>query len=401
MAGSRNPWELWVEALLLRLLESLSEQGLHAPEYVAAVYDQIRWGEVDEVKLPLNSSFLIKYDDVLRGVEAIRKNGDPFRGGDVNELGLEGSLDQMSKTYREASSMWVVLDLLSNFQPVLIVKAWIFVLAWYCFLSEEGRNGYIWYPTFKRANALQYIAMCDCSAAAVLEILNLFHGLGQRTELRGVGKGGRVQKNLVRWLIRRLFTLVVATCGAVTVFTYRHIEDIDLNKTTEDSGERLAMFFLVSFVYACAGPDIKELTHGYSEEQRQALTAAALVILVRFIAFALVTRPYAIPFIDGRPQKKPSATTLQALRPLNASAPLLRSAMNSQMSGARRSMERDAEEPGAAVQDQDSAGLKQEEVRLLREFAWIVMLLACFLFEMRFIVSLGFAIAAVPKNPDL
>jgi len=374
-AGSRNPWELWVEALLLRLLESLSEQGLHAPEYVAAVYDQIRWGEVDEVKLPLNSSFLIKYDDVLRGVEAIRKNGDPFRGGvnfdDVNELGLEGSLDQMSKTYREASSMWVVLDLLSNFQPVLIVKAWIFVLAWYCFLSEDSRNGYIWYPTFKRANALQYIAMCDCSAAAVLEILNLFHGLGQR-RLRSfcaacVGKGGRVQKNLVRWLIRRLFTLVVATCGAVTVFTYRHIEDIDLNKTTED---------------------IKELTHGYSEEQRQALTAAALVILVRFIAFALVTRPYAIPFIDGRPQKKPSATTPQALRPLNASAPLLRSAMNSQMSGARRSMERDAEEPGAAVQDQDSAGLKQEEVRLLREFAWIVMLLACFLFEMRFIVPL-------------
>ncbi|OLQ14128.1 hypothetical protein AK812_SmicGene1764 [Symbiodinium microadriaticum] len=68
-------------ALLLRLLESLSEQGLHAPEYVAAVYHQIRWGEVDEVKLPMNSTFLIKYDDVLRGVEAIRKNGDPFRGG--------------------------------------------------------------------------------------------------------------------------------------------------------------------------------------------------------------------------------------------------------------------------------------------------------------------------------
>ncbi|CAE6912581.1 CALS7 [Symbiodinium sp. KB8] len=58
------------------------------------------------------------------------------------------------------------------------------------------------------------------------------------------------------------------------------------------------------------------------------------------------------------------------------------------MSGARRSMERDGEEQGAAVQDQDSAGLKQEEVRLLREFAWIVMLLACFLFEMRFIVPL-------------
>ncbi|CAE7192584.1 CALS7, partial [Symbiodinium natans] len=273
-ATERHPWELWIEVLLLRLLESLSEQGLHAPEYIAALYHQVRWGEIDEVRLPLESSFLLKYDDILRGVEAIRKNGDPFRGGinfdDVNELGLEGRLDPMSKTYREASSMWVVLDLLSNFQPVLIVKAWIFVLAWYCYLSEDPRNGHIWYPTFKRANALQFIAMFDCTVAATLEVLNLFHGLGQRPISAFcsacVGKGARAGHSL--WLMRRLFMLVVTTGGAVTIWTFRYIEDIDLNKTTED---------------------ITALKDGYSEDQRKALMAAACVILVRVLAFSLVT----------------------------------------------------------------------------------------------------------------
>ena len=63
----------------------------------------------------------------------------------------------------EAASMWVVLDLMclerspkrprfgkSNFQPVFIVKIWIFLLAWYAYMSQDDRNGYFWYPTYKR-----------------------------------------------------------------------------------------------------------------------------------------------------------------------------------------------------------------------------------------------------------
>ncbi|CAJ1330591.1 unnamed protein product [Effrenium voratum] len=68
--------------LLLRTLESLAEHSLHAPEFVAAVYDRIRFGDShDEVRVPVDAEFTLKYDLILSGVEALRRNGDPFRGG--------------------------------------------------------------------------------------------------------------------------------------------------------------------------------------------------------------------------------------------------------------------------------------------------------------------------------
>lgn len=96
-----------MEALLLRLLESLAEQGLHAPEFLQALFDRVRFGTAtDDVRVAVGFEFVIKYDLVLSAVEALRRCGDPFRGGvnfdDVNAVGLEGSIDELTKTYREA-----------------------------------------------------------------------------------------------------------------------------------------------------------------------------------------------------------------------------------------------------------------------------------------------------------
>ncbi|CAK8997190.1 unnamed protein product [Durusdinium trenchii] len=377
----REPWELWTEVLLLRVLESLSEHGLHAPEFIAALYDQVRFShETDEVRIANDAEFTIKYDLVLSGVEAIRRNGDPFRGGlnfdDVNELGLEGRIDRMAKTYREAPSLWVVLDLLSNFQQVFVMKVWIFLFAWYAYMSQDSRNGYLFYPTFKRANTLQYIAIGESAGAAVVDVLVIFHGLGQ-WRLSSLccafcKAAGGVEANRCRWLLRRTFSMVVSACGAAAMYRKMHIQDLDMNAKEED---------------------IQELKNGYSPEMKEAIITASIVFGIRVLCYFITTRPDNIPFIKGRAKDKVISGRPSPAMPLDASAPLLATGI-SQMSSsmANRTRISSLESEDTSAQDQQNAAdyrkFAKAEVQILRDFAWLFMLLACFLFELRFIVPL-------------
>jgi len=367
----RNAWELWVEVLLLRVIESLSEHGLHAPEFIAALYDSVRFAlPVDEVRIANDAEFIVKYDSVLSGVEAIRRNGDPFRGGinfdDVNELGLEGRINELSKTYREAPSLRVVLDLLSNFQPVFIGKAWIFLVAWYTYMHEDSRNGDFFYPTFKRANTLQYIALGESAGSAVLDMLIIFHALGQWrvssfcSMYRKAGLG--------RWLMRRVFSLVVSLCGAAVVFEYLHIQELDMNAKKED---------------------IDEIKNGYGPDLEKAIYASASVLLVRFLCYALTTRAVATPFIDGRPENKSFAAQPSPSTPLAASAPLLRTGLSQASVAPSRTRPSELEESSLEQDVQETRRrFAKEEAQILRDFAWLLMLAACFFFELKFIVPL-------------
>ncbi|CAL1138085.1 unnamed protein product [Cladocopium goreaui] len=324
----RSAWELWAEALLLRILESLSEHGLHAPEFIAALYDSVRFAEaVNEVRLERGSEFIIKYDNVLSGVEAIRRNGDPFRGGinfdDVNELGLEGRIDEMSKTYREAPSVWVVLDLVSNFQPVFVFKVWIFLLAWYTSMSQDNRNGYLWFPTFKRANTLQYLVLGESIGSAV-------------------SRPGQMDgKEDVAWTRGKNMLLQFRVCGSTLGKSdMMHSDDLDMNAKKED---------------------IEELTNGYGPDLQKAEVWAS-----------------STPFIDGRPKAQSVHWFIGAVEAIGCicSAAVAVSVCNEEP------------EPDPGQDNQDARRFAKEEAQILRDLAWLLMLSACFFFELKFIVPL-------------
>eukprot|EP00928_Gymnodinium_smaydae_P011914 TRINITY_DN14356_c0_g1_i3.p1 TRINITY_DN14356_c0_g1~~TRINITY_DN14356_c0_g1_i3.p1 ORF type:complete len:2685 (-),score=593.20 TRINITY_DN14356_c0_g1_i3:98-8152(-) len=231
----RQGWMLFLEAVLVRVLESLSEHTLHAPELLAALYHDVRWAGANaraDGTLPERPEFVLSYDAMHGGLEALRRNTNPFAGGinfdDLNDYG-EGRISgyddasRIKKTYLESQSWFVLLDLLSNFHPVFTIKLWLFYVAW---ITSVGTTA----PTSTQQLAenpdveariqqeLTLLRCCllDVSILVVTELGMLMHGFKQRRGHRKAQPGSFLRRGHRKWVVRRLasfaFGLVSAAC---------------------------------------------------------------------------------------------------------------------------------------------------------------------------------------------
>lgn len=217
----REPSVLYVEALLLRIVESLAEHMLHSPEFVAWLYHQIRWPcHIHTLEAGRRWTFSIDYEALHQGSDAICRNANPYRGGlnfdDINDCGCARM--SLRKTFQESPSVVVILDTLSNFQPVFTVKMWVFFAAWFLHYEllttspstrKEGEHGLCVIG--------QQVMLADAVALGIVELLSLLLGLYQ----------GRCRWQFGRrfWMARRCLYLLVAAGGMFASYATHNLPD--------------------------------------------------------------------------------------------------------------------------------------------------------------------------------
>lgn len=295
---AKKTWMLFVEALLLRTVESLAEHVLHAPELIALLYHNVRWSEGNDLPnalLPDKPFFHIDLSVLHAGIEAMCLNLDPLKGGvnfdDLNDHGeaeIEGfgTASELGKTYFESISLQVVLDLLTDFGPVITVKMWLFYLAWYIHggdaTGNSGACGTLIVPMGPRADALQIFTMIDCVVLFVTETLLLFHGLGQRRLCwRRAKPGSRLRQGHGQWIQRRLLYLSFSMAGL--------LGNVLLGKVGGD----LCMWREESTHWDC--PDYSNVGDPMARTLQWCLGYAVL----RVLSIIIGTRPRRIPFVSS------------------------------------------------------------------------------------------------------
>jgi len=269
--NSRPAWELWTEALLIRIIESLSEQILHSPEFICYFFHKVRFGPADagehkhkSVDLSKDGEihFLLDYSALHRGIEELKFNPNPYKGGvnfeDINDFGVNNLLpdddkgDIWPKTFKESISLMVCLDIMGNFQPVFTVKLWGVSLAWYLYLGEDARNGVwyeLWKPRWRRLQLLQIFTCIDVGFLLFSEIALLLHGYGQGRLTWG--------RSASRWLMKRVVYIITGLCltGAcyVNIISSGTIESIDFTKRQDEIEEKDYTTAQSTAVYTCFG----------------------------------------------------------------------------------------------------------------------------------------------------
>jgi len=132
------------EALLLRLLESVGEHMIHAPEWIACVYQKA----LGSLKMtpasgdePCSFSVDIDYTDLCEPLQQFCQNSNVFakRQGinfdDMNDHGLKNPGDPqplgLTKTFREPAGPLVLCNTVVNYQWPLSMVLWLFAIALY------------------------------------------------------------------------------------------------------------------------------------------------------------------------------------------------------------------------------------------------------------------------------
>lgn len=241
---------LFAEALLLRTMESLSEQIMHCPERLAFLFFKILMASQEQVGLLAQSSdgpcrevvFQIDLETLQDGLEKMARHSNPvsrklmpsgwrelgINFDDINECGIQCRED-VGKTFKEPSSLWVVIDFLICYRVPLILKLWSLLVAVYIYLGAglgsditTSFNGTLLWPQWARVNFIQYTAIADASLGACLELITLSYACWQRLPSLCYWSPGRCCPSLCMrspgvprlwWLGKRVVSLVMFTVG--------------------------------------------------------------------------------------------------------------------------------------------------------------------------------------------
>jgi hypothetical protein len=367
----RHAWELFVEALLCRVVESLAEQALHAPEFLHAFYHSVRWNETRKVinlsELPSEGDlhFEIDYHLLHSGIEHIMRNPNPFKGGigfeDMNDRGVMDKIDSLEeKTFRESVGLMVIVDIFSNFLPVFVIKMWMFGLAWYVYLGSDKKNGDFFDPTYRRFNFLSQFTTIDAVLWFAWEFIFIFHGIWQK---RGNWLAG-VNPICSNWLKRRCLNSVITLAGIVLVWVGPPYEEIDWTITLDD-------------VLAKHNPENKEY-----QSQQVHIQCCFAYFCIRGLILWITTQPSEQPFIPGTPQGRRNRKLQEGVTPLTASADIL-------LPQSGTTGESDVPELGSftpfALREEDidrkSERGAYQAFNALSYFAWATMLGVTWIFE--------------------
>jgi len=129
----------YAEMLVLRVMESLSEQTLHAPERIASLFHHVRceWQATTAAARgnDANWQFVIRLDDLHGGLSQLHANGNPYTDinfDDMNDNGLDDCHESpMRKRWLEPRGVFVLFDIIRNFAPVIVIKHWAFTFTWF------------------------------------------------------------------------------------------------------------------------------------------------------------------------------------------------------------------------------------------------------------------------------
>eukprot|EP00930_Biecheleria_cincta_P038802 TRINITY_DN26670_c0_g1_i1.p1 TRINITY_DN26670_c0_g1~~TRINITY_DN26670_c0_g1_i1.p1 ORF type:complete len:2544 (-),score=362.33 TRINITY_DN26670_c0_g1_i1:96-7727(-) len=301
LLGERPLWMLFAEAALLRVMESLAEQTLHAPELMALFFDEARWRDSSNnsnASLPSPAQFTIDLDELHAGLQVLRQNTNPFTGGvnfdDMNDIGearAKHSLEtgRIGKTFLESSSWRVLFDVLDNFCPVVTVKCWVFFLAYYYHLGTMQTRSELassFRPTPTQSDAIQVMALLDAALLFASELLRLWHGMGQRRLCYTPGRfRSQLKRSHRRWFRRRLVSMLVGFFGFAALMSIGGVG-----------------------LHFCEVSDqvIADDTDCHDE---QALFACAAYAALRVVIFIISTRQSGIPWVRGKLESLPELSS--------------------------------------------------------------------------------------------
>lgn len=230
--------KLFAEALLLRTMESLSEQILHCPERLAFLYFKILVASKEELGdddlQPMSA--ILDLETLQDGLDQIQFHSNPFewkrmpngRGSlginfdDINECGIQ-CRDEVVKTFKEPRSLMVVLDFLICYRVPSMLKVWTLLISVYIYLGTGFGNDITtsfngsWYkPKWLRLNFIQYAAAADAVAWVVLETLTILYTCWQRWPSlcrRSPGVPG------LKWIMAHFLNALLSAAGFVMVWS--------------------------------------------------------------------------------------------------------------------------------------------------------------------------------------
>lgn len=132
----------YAEMLVLRVMESLSEQVLHAPERIASLFHRVRteW-EANAALHDAGWKFVINLDELHGGLSQLHANGNPYTDinfDDINDNGLDDCHESpMRKRWLEPRGVFVLFDIVRNFSPVIVIKHWSFTFMWFMMHADD------------------------------------------------------------------------------------------------------------------------------------------------------------------------------------------------------------------------------------------------------------------------
>jgi len=257
MEGQRPSAKLYIDAVLLRIVESLSEQIIHAPEFIDMCYNKVRFPNTVDEENGEELIFNIDIDQLQAGIDMMNENGNPYDRGinfdDINDCGFYNR-ETIKKTFRESPSVLVVIDCLSNFSPVFTVKMWIFMMAWMFHHKVVSLD-----PTLNRmsvADIGMQLMTIDAIALLAVEMMTFLLGMYQK---RCVWRFG-----YTRWIVRRVVYSAMALVGIFLSFFQAY----------NPLSEAFVGFFPAAY---------------WS---------------FRFISFKAMTRKHSTPFLSGVPKSR-------------------------------------------------------------------------------------------------
>jgi len=231
----RSPARLFAEALVLRVMESMGEHILACPERLSfLLYGIMKEAGGLEETGPI--AFSIDLEKLQDGLPQMKEHSNPYvrkkmsttgrwelglNFDDINDCGIQ-CRNGLTKTFKEPSSVMVVVDFFISYRVPIMLKIYTLAIAGYIYLGSgrgdditTSHNGDLWNPKWLRVNYLQYTALMDASVWVVIEVLLVAYVSWQRfpsLNKRSPGIPG------LKWFFEHIFNAVVSLGGFVWVY---------------------------------------------------------------------------------------------------------------------------------------------------------------------------------------
>jgi len=225
---------LFVESLLLRVMESLGEQIISCPERLSYILFHV-FREAGGMEDNGPVTFSIDLDELQDGLAQMSLHSNPYvrkkmpngkwelglNFDDINECGIQ-CREGVTKTFKEPASVMVMVDFFLCYRVPFMLKMYCFGIAAYIYLGSHmgddmgtAHNGALWEPQWLRINFIQYTAVVDAGIWVFTEALLIFYIGWQRWPSlchRSPGIPG------VKWFVEHAFNLCVSALGGLWVY---------------------------------------------------------------------------------------------------------------------------------------------------------------------------------------
>lgn len=234
--GERDLARLFAEALLLRVMESLSEHIIHCPERLSYLFFKsvMKAGGFDEAEV---MTYLIDLDELQDGLIQMSLHSNPYTLGmtpagdwerglnfdDINDSGIQ-CRQHVTKTFKEPVGPMVLIDFFLHFRTPIMLKLYCTAIAGYLYLGSHlgddlvtKHNGSLRSPQWLRINYIQFMALVDAAVWALTEAVLMVYVLWQRWPSIGFGLPDLPGP---KWLVKHGLLLLMSSIGGACVYSH-------------------------------------------------------------------------------------------------------------------------------------------------------------------------------------